>query len=206
MDQETINALRSKEITKQRIDEFQGILYGVLADDVLLHSEVDFVVQWLETNRDLRLEWPLCAVREAIVLALEDGVLDQGEIEGLKDLFRRIVPPLTGEVGAQIPAAPWDDDEFVTLEGSKIVISGEFILSHTEGVKDILRIFGAKPMTNVSKKTDYLIVGSIGNEAWKHGRFGTKISTATRIRNEGGKIRIVTEEALHNTLVDLGAI
>ena len=47
---------------------------------------------------------------------------------------------------------------------------------------------------SVSKKTHYLIVGSIGNEQWRHSSYGLKIMKAVELRDSGCPIAILGED------------
>lgn len=46
----------------------------------------------------------------------------------------------------------------------------------------------------VSKKIHYLVVGSIGNDQWRHATYGTKIMKAVELREAGAPIAIVGED------------
>jgi NAD-dependent DNA ligase len=47
---------------------------------------------------------------------------------------------------------------------------------------------------SVSRKTNYLVVGSIGNDQWLHSTYGTKIKKAVELRENGVPIAIISEE------------
>lgn len=46
----------------------------------------------------------------------------------------------------------------------------------------------------MSKKVHYLVVGSVGNEQWRHSTYGTKIMKAVELREAGASISIVGED------------
>lgn len=48
--------------------------------------------------------------------------------------------------------------------------------------------------SGVSKKVHYLVVGSVGNEQWRHSTYGTKIMKAMELREAGASIAIVGED------------
>ncbi len=45
-----------------------------------------------------------------------------------------------------------------------------------------------------SRKTDYVVIGTIGSRDWIHSTHGRKIEKAVDIRDEGSGLHIVTEE------------
>lgn len=47
---------------------------------------------------------------------------------------------------------------------------------------------------SVSKKVNFLIIGSIGNEQWMHTSYGLKIKKAVELREAGTPISIISEE------------
>mgnify|MGYP000140214245 FL=1 len=51
-------------------------------------------------------------------------------------------------------------------------------------------------LSGVTKKLNYLIVGGLGSDQWKHGNFGAKVEKAIQYRSDGIPIKIVHEESL----------
>lgn len=47
---------------------------------------------------------------------------------------------------------------------------------------------------SVSKKVNFLVIGSIGNDQWLHSSYGLKIKKAVELRDTGVPIAIVSEE------------
>ena len=47
---------------------------------------------------------------------------------------------------------------------------------------------------SVGRKTHYLVVGSIGNDQWRHSSYGLKILKAVELRGKGCPIAIVGED------------
>lgn len=45
----------------------------------------------------------------------------------------------------------------------------------------------------ITKKLDYLIIGSVGSEFWRHSSFGTNIMKAAQYKDDGSPIAIVAE-------------
>lgn len=52
---------------------------------------------------------------------------------------------------------------------------------------------GGEPAKGVTKKLDYLVIGSVGSDFWRHSSFGTKILKAAQYCEEGARIAIVSE-------------
>ena len=46
----------------------------------------------------------------------------------------------------------------------------------------------------VTTKTDYLIVGGSGSDAWKFGNYGGKVQKAMELKEKGKNIEIISED------------
>lgn len=53
---------------------------------------------------------------------------------------------------------------------------------------------GGSAASGVSKKVSYLVIGSIGNEQWRHSSHGVKIVKAVDLRDAGAPIAIISED------------
>ena len=58
------------------IDELIGITKGILADNQVNESELRFLLQWLETNREAVDTWPGNRIYERLCEAFNDGIID----------------------------------------------------------------------------------------------------------------------------------
>ena len=48
-------------------------------------------------------------------------------------------------------------------------------------------------MSSLTKKTDLLIVGGMGDLVWAYGNYGSKVKKALKMQEEGHSIRILGE-------------
>lgn len=63
----------------------------------------------------------------------------------------------------------------------------------SESIAEIVLAMGAFVHDDVTRKTDYLVVGSKDSRIWKHCSYGRKIERAMRLKQNGGGIKIVRE-------------
>ena len=200
MDEEALYNIHNKNLMKRATTTFMGILEGLIADETIVSSEVAFLSEWLKLNKDAADKWPMSEVQLAINSAMSDNELCAEDLHNIKDVIRRIVPPLRRiEEGAAIPSAPWDKDESVILANMTCVLSGNFQILPRQEIEQILKFKGATIQPNVTKKIKYLFVDYSENTYWKQGSFGTKIEKAIEIREQTG-IKILTEETLFNSI------
>ena len=79
------------------------------------------------------------------------------------------------------------------FKGSAFVVTGQFKSYPREEIEKIITDMGGLLRTAVSSRTDYLIVGSLGSEAYtvKHGK---KVEKALQLQTEGKKVQIINED------------
>ena len=90
-----------------------------------------------------------------------------------------------------------------SINGKSICLSGSFNYGSKTDVENVIVENGGVVKSTVSKRTDYLIVGSIGSDRWKHGQYGTKVVQACSLIESGSKIKIVSERVLADYLSKL---
>lgn len=78
-------------------------------------------------------------------------------------------------------------------QSKNIVLSGDFKCSSKDLLKKDLESQGFYCSKTVTRKTEILIVGSMGSSLWKNGNYGTKIQKAMELINNGVDIQIVME-------------
>lgn len=62
---------------------------------------------------------------------------------------------------------------------------------------------GGIPTKTLTKKTDYLIVGDNGNQAWAFACYGRKVEKALGLRKSGHKISLIHEYDFIDAIEDL---
>ena len=73
------------------------------------------------------------------------------------------------------------------------VFTGIMAYGPRKDCQALIEARGALIGGGVSKKVHYLVVGSVGNEQWRHSTYGTKIMKAVELRDAGAPIAIVGE-------------
>jgi len=181
-------------------DELVGLCRGVLADGAVSSQEARFLLDWCERHAHLGSEYPFNYLYRALHGALTDGVLDPEEEA---DLLGTILALIGGETHVQArdqviaslsttlplcqPAPP------VEFCGSSFVVTGTFAYGARASVTEAIRARGGDVKPTVTKKVDYLVIGEIGSQAWKHSSWGRKIEAAVALREQGARLRIVSE-------------
>ena len=83
--------------------------------------------------------------------------------------------------------------EAQTIKGKRIAITGILVFYKRKDAFELIRDHGGIPQENVTKETDYLVVGYYKKNTLK-GRMSNKRFLAERYISQGRKIRIIKED------------
>ena len=97
---------------------------------------------------------------------------------------------------------PYVRPEESDINGMRCVLTGVFTMLPKSSLTEYIENHGGKVTASVSGLTNYLIVGSKPEPAWKYGNYGSKINKALTLISEGNKkIQFVREEDFLSTFV-----
>jgi NAD-dependent DNA ligase len=77
--------------------------------------------------------------------------------------------------------------------GRSFCFTGVFEFGSRADCHEAVMARGGEPAKGVTKKLNYLVIGSVGSECWRHSSFGTKIMKAAQYCEDGAGIAIVSE-------------
>lgn len=166
------------------LQQLQGFLMGIISDEKLTIEEVLALDNWMKNNIELQGNYPFDRVFKSLNYVLEDGVIEKRELEELTELFKQFTMPT-------------EDSESVIIAGIKdrhFCLTGKFMCGEKEVVQNMITEKGGFCDKTVKKSTDYVVVGSFGNENWKQGTYGEKIKKAMEWKEKGSNVEIITEE------------
>jgi NAD-dependent DNA ligase len=196
--QPLISAFRAGAIIDRKIDELIGIIKGVLVDGHVSQSEAEYLLRWMQANRDAADVWPACVLYPRIADALSDGVLNSNEEKKLLELLMSAVgrntAPEFGEASnsTQLPVTVPAPE--IRFSGRTFCFTGRFFSGTRDWCHEQVATRGGAPVDSVTKKLNYLVIGDIGSRDWLHSTFGTKIQKAATYAARGTPLIIVTEE------------
>lgn len=191
----------SQRIDRRAADALAGLAAGITADGVVTIEEARFLQSWLEANL-AHLDDPVInLLYQRLQLMLADGVLDADESADLLSILQRfggleLARATPGKTyasandlpfNAPVPELVWD--------GRLYVFTGAMAYGPRKECQRLVEERGGLIGGGVSKKIHYLVVGSIGNEQWRHSSYGLKIMKAVELRDAGTPIAIVGEDA-----------
>ncbi|WP_250520400.1 BRCT domain-containing protein [Caballeronia sp. NCTM1] len=196
--QPLIRAFRGQAVSERKLDELIGIVKGVLADGVVSQGEAEFLLQWMEANREVAGIWPASVIYPRLAETLADGVLDLREEGELLDLLLQTVggnrAPSKGEASDSTMLPLTRPAPAVVFLDRSFCFTGKFFSGTRDWCHRQVHERGGIPADGITKKLHYLVIGEIGSRDWLHSTYGTKIQKAASYASAGEQLVIVSEE------------
>jgi hypothetical protein len=180
------------------VHELLGLIRGVLVDGIVSADEARALDRYIDANPEMLGSFPANVLYERIHLMVRRGLIDEHELHDLKGLLEDTIGEHAGvhDFGAQAsttlpltdPAPPLD------YEGRHFVVTGRFIFGARPRVTDEICRRGALCESDVTHRTNVLLIGSLASRDWKHSSFGRKIQKAMDLREKGYDVAIVAED------------
>ncbi|WP_224795495.1 MULTISPECIES: BRCT domain-containing protein [Pseudomonas] len=188
---------------RRAADALVGLAAGITADGAVNITEAVFLKQWLENNLAHLNDPVINLLYSRLARMLQDNALDMDESQELLNILRGfsgvgIERPKDG--GAVAVAVTPTDLPFnspapdLVWDGRMFVFTGVMAFGPRKDCQALVEERGGLIGGGVSKKVHYLVVGSVGNEQWRHSTYGTKIMKAVELREAGASIAIVGED------------
>lgn len=183
-----------RNIQDRNIDTLIGLSKGLVADGKVNQAEAEFLMAWLVQNQ--HSENPIIVnLLSKVSAMLDDGVLDEEEAAELLNLLH-LISGESSEIGemakpSSLPlCAPAPT---VTFDGSVFLFTGTFAFGTRRDCQSALEALGGNLGKSVTKKLDYLVIGSYVTDSWAHESFGRKIEKAMAYRDDGVPLHIISE-------------
>jgi NAD-dependent DNA ligase len=127
----------------------------------------------------------------------EDGRVDDAEQRDLAELLAALVGGHAGIIGGEDAASDVPVDQpppSLVWTGSVFVFTGKFAFGpRSECERHVIRL-GASCESTITRRTNYLVIGTFGSRDWVHTAFGRKIAKAAEYRSAGRRLAIVNED------------
>jgi BRCA1 C Terminus (BRCT) domain len=177
------------------VDELIGFLKGVIADDVVSTVEVVRLGEWVLMNREVLGYWPVSVLAHRLNRIFEDGHVDEEERAELRGFIYELLGSNAEDVfvnrATKLPLTkPYPE---IVFDGEVFVFTGRFLYGTRKRCQEAVVERGGQCTSNVTLKSNYLIIGDLGSEDWKHSTHGTKILKAVQMVPFSG-INIVSEQ------------
>jgi NAD-dependent DNA ligase len=198
------------DIITSSIQQLEGILQGVLADNELSDEEIIQLAKWIDDHVFLKGTYPFDEVNSLLASTLEDGIITDDERQILFAYFANFVDTrmsyninefdikaLQNKYSVSGICAVCPE---ITFENKTFCFTGASAKGTRNEIAKIIINKGSIFNNNVTKKTDYLIIGGEGNPCWAFSCYGRKVEKAVQLRKEGSTIVIVHENDFWNEI------
>ncbi len=201
------------DLTTSSLQFLFGLLQGIMADGELSHAEIKHLQTWLSANSFLSGCYPFDEIESLVSSILLDGIITDDE----KDMLMAFIGEFVDTTMSYNINQPHLDElkEKYTISGvcaicqeidftnSIFCFTGESTKATRKEISDIITSNGGVFKNNLTKKTDYLVVGNAGNPCWAYSCYGRKIEQAVQMRKDGSRIKIINEVDFWDILEDL---
>lgn len=180
-----------------------GLCKGLISDRTLSEEEVRYLDWWLTQNGALKSNYPGKELYALVKEILSDGIITAEESENLrKALVDFTGCDLTsGVVDGLATKLPLDNAAEVSVESKIFCLTGIFLAGKRAHVEDLIKRNNGLIASGITKKIDFLVIGTLSSRDWKFSSHGRKIEKAVSYRdNEGAKLKIISEEMLFDAL------
>ena len=185
-----------RRVATRNMDELIGMCRMVIADGAVEDQEAQTLLNWIESTYHAAHEWPGNVLYQRLTQALADGHIDPDEESELLDILAKVAGGPPAGAGPSVSGAvPYDTPlPSVVFPEHCFALTGQFVYGPRKKVTATIEELGGTVADSVSKKCQYLIVGTFGSEEWLHSAHGTKIIKAVELKASGKPICIITEK------------
>ena len=171
------------------LQELKTLSEKIIADGKVTEYEVLFLYEWIHAHENLKGNYPFDKICSLCEEALLDGILTDEEKATLFDALKKIALPVEDCCCCKID-----------FTGKQFVLTGNFDHGSKKDIEKQIITKGGFCKESLTLKADYLIVGGAGNDNWKFGNYGGKVSKALEMQEKGHRIIILREIDLINCL------
>lgn len=181
------------------VNELIGIARGITSDGTVNKIEAEYIVKWLDNHSSMVDKYPFNILFRRISDMLSDGVIDDEERGELFEMLTAMTGgiPIIDAIESMSTTLPLDHPmpTPITIKGNTFCLTGQFAAGTRAKLHNVIKDIGGHIDNNVTKKTDFLVIGYIGNENWAFSSHGRKIEKAVEYRDiKGTGLSIVSED------------
>jgi NAD-dependent DNA ligase len=184
-----------KSIDDRQIDTLIGLAKGMTADGRIYQAEAEVLLTWLIQSRQTTENPVILNLLGKVGAFLEDDELDREEANELLVVLRR-VSGASSEIGelAKTTTLPLDDPlPKIEFPQQMFLFTGTCAFGTRKQCQEATEELGGLNAKSVTKKLNYLVLGTYVTDSWAHENYGRKIEKAMHYRDNGIPLSIVPE-------------
>lgn len=191
----TIRSIENRELTKS-MQYLLGICMGIIADNEIRDQELLYLSTWLSEYSEVTYNWPGNIISDRVKQILADKLITEEEKAHLLDTLKQLTGNYFSETGSaqnELTNIEYSLNHSIIFPGKLFCFTGEFITGTRAYCKKITESLGGISKDNISKNLDYLIIGTLTSQQWKHMSFGNKIEAAIKLKEENALPHLISE-------------
>lgn len=192
---ETPHRFHVKRLVERDIAQLLGICEFALQDGYIDQDEAEQILIWLQSHEACLNTWPANVLYDRLNAFLADRTLSPAQQGELLALMASIALPRDADGNRTPTTLPLNDPvPRIVFKGRSFCFTGTFVSGSRAECHARVVARGGKPADKVVQALDYLVIGQVGSEQWRHTSFGSKIAQAVKYRDAGRAVAIVSEE------------
>ena len=182
---------------KQTLGELLGIARGLMADQELSDSEIQFLHDWLEERHWICSAFPGNVIHARIKEVLEDGIVTEEERSHLVTTLNMLIEDRLEDLAEQVDLTElwFDEVGLVEFDKARFCLIGNFVYGPLDVCKTAIEQRGGVVTTSVGDELQFLVVGGLGVDEWRSGGLGAEIESAMRLRAKDKSVKIIPEDS-----------
>ena len=182
---------------KQSLGELLGIARGLLADEELSDTEIEFLHDWLEERYPITSAFPGNVIHKRIKEVLEDGVITEEERSHLVDTLNMLIDNRLEDLAEQVDLTElwFDDVGLIDFDHTHFCLTGNFVYGPRKLCETAIVQRGGVVTASIGDDSQFLVVGALGLDEWREGGLGEEIEAAMRLRAAGKPVKIIPEDS-----------
>ena len=174
-----------------------GLVRGVIADGVVSSEEAEHLAEWTRAHPEVVMRWPANILSRRLERIFLDGRVDRREQRHLGALLSQLAENPAGYGGGfrlatDLPLTPPEPD--VVFEGRAFLFAGEMAYGPGHAWEREVTELGGTCERIVNRRTDFVVIGSIGASDWCQSSFGEVLDEVVQYRARGVPIAVVSEQ------------
>lgn len=190
-------ALHAQRRVEQGLAEMFGLVRGVAADGLVSADEATRLSEWTRANPEVASRWPANILARRLERIFADGRLESRERERLSAMLSQLAENPMGlalgfPLATDLPITRPEPE--VTFERQTFVFAGQMAYGPTHQCEREVIELGGTCERGVNRRTDYVVIGSLGAGDWAQADFGTLVDEVVQYRARGVPIAVINEE------------
>jgi len=164
---------------------------------VVTSDEAERLAEWMRAHPEVVTRWPANILSRRLERIFLDGQVDRREQKHLRGLLSQLAENPAG-YGGGFPLATYvpltTPEPDVVLEGKAFLFAGEMAYGPVHACEREITELGDTCERIVNRRTDYVVIGSIGAAEWCQTAFGEVLDEVVQYRARGVPIAVISEE------------